>query len=81
MLETNRLILRNFEPTDLNDLFELTSNKKICSMSGLVYIEDKDMVDVVLKNFMKRKHQFAIVLKETKKIFCIIGLKDYIDCN
>lgn len=77
MLETKNLILRKFEHIDLNDLFELTSNKKLCSMSGLVYVKDKDLVDVVLKHFIKRQYLFAIVLKETNNVVGMIELMDY----
>ena len=76
MFETKNLILRNFKQTDLDDLFELTSNKRLCSMSGLVYVKDKDLVDVVLEHFIKKEYAFAVVLKETNKV---VGLVENVE--
>ena len=77
MLETNNLILRKFELTDSDDLFELISNKKLCSMSGVAYVKDRDLVNVVLERFMKRQYLFAIILKEINKVVGLIELRDY----
>lgn len=77
MFETKNLILRNFAQTDLDDLFELTSNKRLCSMSGLIYVKDKDLVDVVLERFIKKEYAFAVVLKETNKVVGLVELMEY----
>lgn len=76
MLETKRLILRNFELSDLDDLYEFTSNKKVCEMSGWIYLEDKHSVETILKSLVKKKFLFAIVLKSENKVIGLIEIMD-----
>ena len=77
MFETEKLILRNFKEEDLEDLFELTSNKKVCSLSGLIYLTDINSAKVLLKDFIKKQHLFAIELKNINKVVGLIELMDY----
>ena len=77
MFETQRLILRNFKEEDLKDFYELTSNKKIGSMSGLIYLTDINSAKVLLKDFTNKQHLFAIVLKNINKVVGLIELMDY----
>ena len=77
MLETERLILRQFKEWDLDDLFEIVSNIKICSMSGWYFIEDIQSAKFLLNKIIQNPLHFAIVLKENNKVVGAIELMDY----
>ena len=77
MIETERLILRRFRENDIDDFFEVTSNKKVCDMSGWIYVEDKLSAQVILKHQIENPHEFAIVWKENNKVIGTIELKEY----
>ena len=76
MIETKRLILRNFEKTDIADVLEYTSNRKLFEMSGWPYLTKDYEIEVLLEYEMKKPYQFAIVLKDSNKVIGNIGLMD-----
>lgn len=76
-METERLILRQFKESDLDDLLEIVSNIKISSMSGWYFIEDKQSAKFLLNKIIQNPLHFAIVLKENNKVVGSIELMDY----
>jgi len=67
MIETNRLILRPFCDSDLNDLFEYLKEIKInCFME--MKVQTLEEAKVVLDERIKSKNYFAIELKDSHKV-------------
>lgn len=78
VLETERLILRNFVLEDLDDLFEYASQEKVGPMAGWEPHTDKENTLKYLKKIINKPLQFAIVLKEENKV---IGTVELMDCH
>ncbi len=78
-LETERLILRSWQPEDLNDLYEYAKNPDVGSMAGWEPHSSKAVSLAVLKSFIEVSGNWAIVLKETRK--AIGQLRIYPDVN
>jgi putative acetyltransferase len=72
--ETQRLILRPFLETDLDELYENCRNPKIGPMAGWGPHKDKDETARILKIFMDEEEVWAIVSKETNKLIGSLGL-------
>ena len=76
ILETDRLILRAWEITDLDDFFEYASVEGVGEKAGWEHHKSKDKSLEILKMFMEEKKIFAIVLKENQKAIGSIGLEE-----
>ena len=76
ILETNRLILRAWEITDLDDFFEYASVKGVGEKAGWEHHKSKDKSLEILKMFIEEKKVFAIVLKENQKVIGSIGIEE-----
>ncbi len=76
MLETERLILRNYKESDLDDYFEYVSMEKVGPMCGWPPYNDKEKAFERLKLEITKKYQFAIVLKENNKVIGSLELMD-----
>jgi len=76
ILETDRLILRAWEITDLDDFFEYASVEGVGEKAGWEHHKSKDKSLAILKMFIEEKKVFAIVLKENQKVIGSIGI-DY----
>ena len=76
ILETERLILRVWEITDLDDLFEYASVNGVGEKAGWEHLKSKDESLEILKMFIDEKKVFAIVLKENQKVIGSIGIKE-----
>ena len=76
ILETDRLILRAWEITDLDDFFEYTSVKGVGEKAGWEHHKSKDKSLEILKMFIEEKKVFAIVLKENQKVIGSIGIEE-----
>ena len=76
ILETERLILRVWEITDLDDLFEYASVNGVGEKAGWEHHKSKDESLEILKMFIDEKKVFAIVLKENQKVIGSIGIKE-----
>lgn len=74
VIETNRLILRGFLPTDLNDFFEYAKNLKVGPMAGWKPHDTLEESQQILKSFVESSEVWAIVLKEDNKVIGSIGL-------
>ena len=76
-LETERLLLRPFQPTDLNDFYEYASIEGVGEMAGWKHHETKEKTQEILDKFIEEDKTFAIVLKENKKVIGSLGVEKY----
>ena len=74
-IETDRLILRGWEETDLNDFFEYASVEGVGEMAGWNHHETIETSKMILNGFILGKEVFAIVLKENNKVIGSLGLQ------
>lgn len=76
-IETERLILREFYESDLDDFFEYASVPGVGEMAGWPHHESKDVSKRILTNFINEKKTFAIVYKENNKVIGSLGVEPY----
>ncbi|MCR5308666.1 MAG: GNAT family N-acetyltransferase [Bacilli bacterium] len=76
-IETERLLLREFCDSDLNDVFEYASIDGVGERAGWPHHENIDITKKILSNFIKEKKTFAIVNKENNKVIGSIGIEPY----
>lgn len=76
-LETERLILRPFYQSDLNDFYEYASVKGVGEMAGWNHHQSKEESKSILNNFITEDKTFAICLKENGKVIGSIGIEKY----
>lgn len=77
VLETQRLILRPFEPGDLQDFYAYASVKGVGEMAGWRHHESTETTQKILDGFIAEGKTFAIVLKETGKVIGSLGVEKY----
>ena len=77
ILRTDRLILRPWYETDLEDLFEYASIEGVGEMAGWLHHSDMNVSREILEMFIKEKKTFAIVFKENNKVIGSIGIEKY----
>lgn len=76
-IETERLILRAFEQSDLDDFFEYASVEGVGERAGWKHHESKEESQQILSSFINQDNTFAIVLKENRKVIGSLGVKEY----
>lgn len=74
ILETDRLILRPWKETDLNDFFQYASTPEVGEMAGWKHHESIEVSEKILQSFISGKNVFAIVYKENNKVIGSLGL-------
>lgn len=77
VIETDRLILRAFKDTDLNDLFEYAKVEGVGEAAGWPHHKDIATSKVILDSFIQHKKVFAIVYKENQKVIGSLGIEKY----
>ena len=77
VLETERLILREFKMDDLEDLFEYASVPGVGEMAGWPHHQNKEESLYRIKHFIEEKHTFAIVYKENNRVIGSLGIEKY----
>ena len=77
IIETERLILRPFKQTDLDDFYEYASVEGVGEMAGWKHHENKEKSQSILDLFINEDKTFAIVLKETNKVIGSLGVEEY----
>ena len=77
VIETERLLLREFEQHDLCDLYEYASVEGVGEMAGWKHHETIEKTQEILNNFIKENKTFAIVLKENNKVIGSLGVEKY----
>ena len=75
VLETDRLILREWEETDLNDFFEYASVDGVGQMAGWRPHKNIEESKFVLDMFIREGKTFAVVLKENNKAIGSVGIE------
>ena len=75
ILETDRLILREWKECDLNDFFEYASVDGVGQMAGWQPHKSVEESASILKMFIDGKKTFAVVLKETNKAIGSVGIE------
>lgn len=74
ILETDKIILRNFNINDLDDLFEYAKCEEIGLNAGWIPHATKEDSLMVLNMFLNDKNTFAIVYKENNKVIGSLSL-------
>ena len=77
IIETERLILRPFEKTDLADFYEYASVPGVGEMAGWKHHESIEESKNILDMFINEDKTFAIVLKENNKVIGSLGVEKY----
>lgn len=75
-IETERLLLRAWRKTDIDDFFEYASVKGVGEMAGWQPHESICVTREVLQSFITRKSEFAIVYKENGKVIGSLGFHE-----
>ena len=73
-LETKRLILRDWEQNDVQDLFEYASDCRVGPNAGWPVHENIAASEEIVKMFMKNDDVLALELKDGNKVIGSIGL-------
>lgn len=76
VLETDRLILRNFEMSDIDDYYEYASLPNVGPMAGWDAYTDYDKAVKRMEYQVGKPFLFALVLKEQNKVIGTIELMD-----
>lgn len=76
-IQTERLILRAFKQSDLNDFFEYASVEGVGERAGWKHHESIDESQQILNNFINDDKTFAIVLKSNQKVIGSLGVEEY----
>ncbi len=77
IIETDRLILRAFSQTDLDDFNEYASVEGVGEMAGWKHHESKDESNKILNSFIENDKVFAVILKESGKVIGSLGVEEY----
>ena len=75
-METERLILRPWQESDLWDLYEYASVPGVGEMAGWRHHESVVESRQILSMFMQQKKTFALEWKETGKVIGSLGLEE-----
>lgn len=67
-METDRLMLRNFTYSDVDDVFEYCSQEGIGEMAGWPAHQSIDETEKILDKWTKNKDIFAVVCKKNGKV-------------
>lgn len=74
VLETERLFLRPWQESDLDDLYEYACVEGVGEMAGWKHHESITVSKKVLDLFIAEKDVFAVVYKENNKVIGSVGL-------
>jgi len=75
-LETDRLILRLWQETDVNDMYEYAIDPRVGPSAGWPVHENIETSKNIVNGFIKDKDVYAIVLKSENKVVGSLGLHD-----
>ena len=76
-IETDRLILRPFKQSDLNDFYEYASVEGVGEMAGWMHHESPEKSQQILNLFINEDKTFAICLKKNDKVIGSLGVEEY----
>lgn len=81
IIETERIILRQFTLDDIDAVFEFGSNKTVNKYTGDVSLKNKAEAENIIENINFKDYKkygygrWAVVFKETNKVIGFAGLK------
>lgn len=75
-IETARLVLRPWQESDLDDLYEYASVPGVGEMAGWCHHRSREESRAILSMFMNGKKTFALMLKENGKVIGSLGLEE-----
>lgn len=78
-LETDRLILRNWQLSDASDLFTYASLPSVGPNAGWAPHKNVDESIAVIRHFMEQNDTWAVVLKNENKVIGSVGLHKRMD--
>lgn len=76
-LETNRLVLREWKYSDLDDFYNYAKVVGVGEMAGWPHHKNKEESLKILKGFIENKKTFAIIDKNTNKAIGSLGVEYY----
>lgn len=76
-IETERLVLRAFRQSDLEDFFEYASVDGVGEMAGWQHHENRAVTQKVLDDFILGDKTFALVEKKSGKVIGSLGVEKY----
>ncbi len=77
VIETERLILRPFKQTDLEDFYEYASVEGVGEMAGWKHHESITESQNIMNSFISKDKVFAICFKENNKVIGTLGVEKY----
>ena len=77
VIETSRLILREWKISDVDDMFEYASVPGVGEMAGWPHHPDWETSEYRVNKFIEQKKTFAIVYKENNKVIGSLGVEFY----
>ena len=77
VLESKRLILREWYLSDVDDMYEYASVPGVGEMAGWPFHKNKEESLQIVKRFIEGKKTFAIVYKENHKVIGSLGVEYY----
>lgn len=77
ILETERLILRPWKRTDVNDFYEYASVDGVGQLAGWNPHKSIEETQAILNSFIEKKKVFALQLKENSKVIGSFGIEPY----
>lgn len=76
VLETERLILRPFRMSDLDDFYEYCSVEGVGENAGWKHHSSREESRIVLEDFLRNRCDFALTDRESGKVIGSLGLMD-----
>ena len=77
VIETDRLILREWKTSDVDDMFEYASVPGVGEMAGWPHHPNREESEYRVHKFVEEKKTFAIVYKENNKVIGSLGVEYY----
>ena len=78
-IETDRLLLREWKQTDLDDFYEYASVPGVGENAGWPHHKSKEESQAILNRFLSGRKTFALVFKENGKVIGSLGVELYPD--
>lgn len=76
-IETERLIIRPWYQSDLEDFFAYASVEGVGEMAGWAHHENREKTQDILNSFIDHKKTFALELKETGQVIGSLGIEGF----
>ncbi len=77
VLKTERLTLRPWRQSDLDDFYEYASVDGVGQMAGWLPHENREKSQEILNHFIDEDKTFALTLKDSGKVIGSLGVEEY----